>query len=50
VRGKSRMIINYKRLNDNTINDTYNIANKQEWINRIQDSKYFSKFDLKPGF
>nr|ABA99372.1 retrotransposon protein, putative, Ty3-gypsy subclass [Oryza sativa Japonica Group] len=50
VRGKSRMVINYKRLNDNTIEDAYNIPNKQEWINRIQGSKYFSKFDLKTGF
>jgi ribonuclease HI len=50
VRGKSRMVINYKRLNDNTVDDAYNIPNKQEWINRIQGSKYFSKFDLKAGF
>jgi len=50
ARGKSRMVINYKRLNDNTIDDAYNIPNKQEWINRIQGSKYFSKFDLKAGF
>ena len=50
VRGKSRMVINYKRLNDNTIDDAYNIPNKQEWINRIQGSKFFSKFDLKAGF
>jgi hypothetical protein len=42
--------INYKRLNDNTVDDAYNILNKQEWINKIQDSKYFSKFDLKVGF
>lgn len=28
VRGKSRMVINYKRLNDNTIEDAYNIPNK----------------------
>jgi len=28
ARGKSRMIINYKRLNDNTIDDGYNIPNK----------------------
>ena len=41
VRGKSRMVINYKRLNDNTIEDAYNIPNKQEWINRIQGSKYY---------
>jgi hypothetical protein len=45
MRGKSRMSINYKRLNDTTVDDAYNIANKQEWINRIQGSKYFSKFD-----
>jgi hypothetical protein len=38
------------RLNDNTVDDAYNIPNKQEWINRIQGSKYFSKFDLKVGF
>jgi hypothetical protein len=50
VRGKSRMVINYKRLNDNTVDDAYNIPNKQEWINRIQGSKYFSKFGLKAGF
>jgi hypothetical protein len=50
VRGKSRMVINYKRLNDNTVDDAYNISNKQEWINRIQGSKYFSNFDLKVGF
>jgi len=50
VRGKSRIVINYKRLNDNTIDDAYNIPNKQEWINRIQGSKYFSKFDLKARF
>ena len=30
AREKSRMVINYKRLNDNTIDDTYNIPNKQE--------------------
>lgn len=50
VRGKSRMVINYKRLNDNTVEDAYNIPNKQEWLNRIQGSRYFSKFDLKAGF
>jgi hypothetical protein len=50
VRGKSCMVINYKRLNDNTVDDVYNIPNKQEWINRIQGSKYFSKFDLMAGF
>jgi hypothetical protein len=32
------------------VDDAYNISNKQEWINRIKGSKYFSKFDLKAGF
>jgi hypothetical protein len=35
VRRKSRMVINCKRLNDNTVDHAYNILNKQEWINRI---------------
>jgi hypothetical protein len=44
------MVINYKILNDNIVDDAYNIRNKQEWINRIQGSKYFLNFDLKAGF
>jgi hypothetical protein len=44
------MIINNKRLNDNMIDDAYNIPNKQEWINRIQGSKYFLNFDLNAEF
>jgi hypothetical protein len=28
VRGKSRMVINYKRLNDNIVYDAYNISEK----------------------
>jgi hypothetical protein len=35
VRGKSCMVINYKRLNDNAVDDAYNIPHKEEWINRI---------------
>jgi deoxyuridine 5'-triphosphate nucleotidohydrolase len=50
TRGKSRMVINYKRLNDNTRTDGYNIPNKSQLINRIQGAKYFSKFDCKSGF
>lgn len=50
VRGKSRMVINYKRLNDNTHTDSYNIPDKDQLINRIQESKIFSKFDCRSGF
>ena len=50
VRGKSRMVIDYHRLNDNTIDDVYDIPDKTELINSIQESKIFSKFDCKSGF
>jgi len=49
-RGKSRMVYNYKRLNDNTVEDGYTIPSKEILINRIQNAKWFSKFDLKSGF
>ena len=35
MRGKSRMVIDYHRLNDNTIDDTYDIPNRTELINII---------------
>ena len=45
-RGKTRMVYNYKRLNDNTQLDGYTIPSKDVLINRIQKAKWFSKFDL----
>jgi len=50
VREKSRMVIDYRRLNDNTIEDAYDIPDKTKLINAIQTSKIFSKFDCKYGF
>ena len=44
------MVIDYRRLNDNTIDDGYDIPDKSELINSIQESKIFSKFDCKSGF
>ena len=49
-RGKTGIVYNYKRLNDNTYKDSYKLPNKDELINKIQQSKYFSKFDCKSGF
>ena len=49
-RGKTRMVCNYKRLNDNTHIDGYTIPSKDVLINRIQKVKWFSKFNLKSGF
>ena len=44
------MVINYKRLNDNTYDDAYKIPNKDSLINSIQGCKYFSQLDYKSGF
>ena len=44
------MAINYHRLNDNTIDDAYDIPDKTELINNIQNSKGSSKFDCKSEF
>ena len=49
-RGKIRMVINYKRLNDNTEDDKCNIPDKDRLINRKHTSRIFSKFDCKLGF
>ena len=50
VRGKARMVINYKILNDNTRTDGYKLPDKIELINRIQGKTVFSKFDCKSGY
>ena len=44
------MVINYKRLNDNTYDDGYKIPNKDSLINYIQGYRYFSQLDCKNGF
>ena len=44
------MVINYKRLNDNTFDDAYKIPNKDSLINSIQGCRYFSQLDYKSGF
>jgi len=49
-RGKPRMVINYKNLNDNTVFDGYYIPNKTVLFNRIQGASWFSKMDCKSGY
>ena len=44
------MVINYKRLNDNTYDDAYIIPNKDSLINSIQECRYFFQLDCKSGF
>ena len=49
-RGKKRMVVNYKELNKNTIDDGYFLPKKEELFNMIRDKKWFSTFDCKSGF
>ena len=44
------MVINYKKLNDNTIFDGYFLPHKESLINWTRNKKIFSKFDCKSGF
>ena len=41
------MIIDYRKLNDNTVDDAYDIPDKSELNNSTQSNKVFSKFDCK---
>jgi len=44
------MVINYKKLNDNTVFDGYNIPKKAILFNRIQGASWFTKMDCKSGY
>ncbi|GKF62113.1 Orf y [Tanacetum coccineum] len=50
VKGKERMVFNYKSLNDNTYKDQYSLPGINTIIKRIRGAKIFSKFDLKSRF
>jgi len=49
-RGKPRMVINYKCLNEVKVFDGYFLPNKEVLINKTLTKKWFSKFDSKSGF
>ena len=44
------MVINYKRLSDNTENDGYDIPTKECLLGKIKNCNIFRKFDYKSGF
>ena len=50
VRGKARMVINYKKLNDNTVFDGYFLPHKESLINKTRTKRIFSNFDCKSDF
>nr|WNO44364.1 Polymerase polyprotein [Dahlia mosaic virus] len=49
-RGKKRMVVNYKKLNEVTIGDSHNLPNMQELITLLRGKSIFSSFDCKSGF
>ena len=49
-RGKATIVINYKKLNDNTVFDGYYIPNKTDLFNKIQEASWFSKIDCKSEY
>jgi ribonuclease HI len=50
IKGKERMVFNYRTLNDNTHKDQYSLPGINTILKKIGNSKIFSKFDLKSGF
>ena len=49
-RGKARMVINYRKLNDNIVFHGYYIPHKAVLFNRIQEASWFSKMDYKSRY
>jgi len=49
-REKVKKIINYKKLNDNTVFDEYYIPNKTVLYNKIQGASWFSKMGYKSRY
>ncbi|KAL9266264.1 Polyprotein P3-like protein [Drosera capensis] len=50
VKGKERMVFNYRTPNDNTHKDQYSLPGINTILKRIDRSEIFSKFDLKSDF
>ncbi|KAA5606820.1 RNA-directed DNA polymerase, partial [Pseudomonas aeruginosa] len=47
---KWRIVIDYRKLNDITIGETYPIPNIVEILDQLGNSKYFTTLDLASGF
>ncbi|KAL6204213.1 hypothetical protein ACLB2K_021481 [Fragaria x ananassa] len=50
LKGKARMVIDYRDVNKKTIKDGYQITQVRVLINMLKRAKIFSKFDAKSGF
>jgi len=49
-RGKKRMVVNYKAVNNATIGDSHNLPCMQELLTLLRGKNIFSTFDCKSGF
>ena len=49
-RGRPRLVINYKPLNDALKWIRYPIPKKKDLLSRLHNANFFSKFDMKSGF
>ncbi|KAL2519014.1 putative reverse transcriptase domain [Abeliophyllum distichum] len=50
VRGKMRLVIDYKLLNHFLADDKFPLPNRKALFDNLSTAKIFSKFDLKAGF
>ena len=48
--GELRLVIDYRNLNDCTINEKFPIPKIQDYLSQLQGSTYFSQIDLKSGY
>lgn len=48
--GKTRFCVDYRQLNDVTINDAYPLPRVDECLDSLSNSKWFSSMDLNSGF
>jgi hypothetical protein len=49
-REASKLVINYKPINDVLEWIRYPIPNRKDLVSRLSDALVFSKFDMKSGF
>lgn len=49
-RGKKRLVINYKALNDATVDDGYKLPSKDSILTAIKGKTHFTGLDCKSGF
>nr|KAJ0189911.1 hypothetical protein LSAT_V11C800453960 [Lactuca sativa] len=49
-RGKKRMVVNYKAINDATIGDSHNLPNMHELLTLLRGKNIYSSIDCKSGF